>query len=65
MLEQKPLIIKIAVMLKTIVLKLVNAEVLRITYVIKNIVCLKNYVVFHNRCNYDYRFIIKELVKGF
>ena len=43
-----------------------NIEVLRISYVILNIVYLKKIpVYFHNRSNYDYHFIIKDLAEEF
>ena len=42
-----------------------NIEVLQIAYVILNIVCLKIFIVFHNRSNYHYHFIITELAEEF
>ena len=43
-----------------------NIEVLHIAYVFWNKVCpKKNPVAFHNRSNYDYQFIIKELAVEF
>ena len=43
-----------------------NTEVLRITYVIQNIMHLKKFLqFFHNRSNCDYHFIINELAEEF
>ena len=56
--------IKIIVKLKTSAIIQANKEVLHITYVISNIV-EGILVVFHNRSNYDYHFIIKKIAKEF
>ena len=54
------LMIKIIVKLRTIVILQVNARLLHVVYVIAP---EEIPVVFHNRSNKDYHFIIKELVK--
>ena len=57
--------IKNIVKLESIVIILGNLEVLRIAYLIKNLLYLKIFPVFHNGSNYDYHFIIKELAEEF
>ena len=43
-----------------------NIEVLHIAHISQNIVYLKKiHIAFHNGCNYDYHFIIKELAEEF
>ena len=50
--------------LGTIIIIQENIEVLDIVYVIYSVVYLKKIpIVFHNRSNYDYHFIIKELAE--
>ena len=50
--------------LEIIFITLGNIEVLRMAYVIQNILYLKKIpIAFHNRSNYDYDFIIKQLAK--
>ena len=56
--------IKIIVKLKTIVITKVNAEVFAHSICnLKYIVPKEILVVFHNKLNYDYHFITKELTK--
>ena len=38
---------------------------LRIAYLIENLLYLKIFLVFHNGSNYDFHFIIKELAEEF
>ena len=48
----------------TIIIIQENIDVLDIVYVIYSVVYLKKIpIVFHNRSNYDYHFIIKELAE--